>query len=246
MNFQEKIKTFKQMNLNKYLFYFLLNMENKASQFKMDINTSCLVFSHYPGAEVKGLGGLIAQYPKNFEILCMTNGSNILEGFDSVQSASIKKQEFQEVMKSRRVKGSKIFDIDSNTLKNQYSTFKKIDVSEADYIFVPNVYDTNPDAIALLQHFKRMLQEKEYKKNLQIVMYESDIPVCVPNLYVNISSIAETKKKILNTYYPQDKFPNLTEKIIGINLFRAVQCKCDYAEAFMSFSIDEFLKIPMI
>lgn len=246
INFLKKTKIIKKINLNKLIFYFLFGLKNQFAQFKININTKCLVFSQYPGAETKGLGGLIAQYPKNFEVLCFTNGSDMLCEFDPVESASIKKQQFCDVMKSIRVKGYKIFDIDSKTLKNHYSTFKKIDISEADYIFIPNVYDLNTDTISLLEHFKQILKDKEHKKNLKIIMFESDFSLCILDYFVNISSIIETKKRMLKNYYPEDKFPNLIDKIIGINAFRSIQCDGDYCEAFLSFSVDEFMKIPLI
>lgn len=246
IDFIKETNIIKKINFNKFVFYFLFGLKNQFGQFKININTNCLVFSQYPGAETKGLGGLIAQNPKNFEILCLTNGSSLLPQYDPIESSSIKKQQFLDVMKNARVKGYKIFDIDDKTLKNHYSTFKKIDISEADYIFVPNVYDNNIDTIALLKHFKQILKDKEHKETLKIIMFESDFPLCTLDYYVNISSIIETKKRMLAQYYPQEKFPTLVDRAIGINAFRAIAHHCEYCEAFMMFSVDEFLKIPLI
>lgn len=246
IDFIKKTNIIKKINYNKFVFYFLFGLKSRFGQFKININTKCLVLAQYPGAETKGLGGLIAQFPKNFEILCLTNGSSLLENFDPVESAGIKRQQFTDVMKMTRVKGYKIFDIDDKTLKNHYSTFKKVDISEADYIFIPNVYDNNIDTIALLKHFKQILKDKEHKPELKIVMFESDFPLCTLDYFVNISPIIETKKKMLRQYYPEDKFPNLAERITGINAFRAIQHNLEYCEAFMAFSVDEFLKIPLI
>lgn len=245
VDFIKKTNIIKKINYNKFVFYFLFGLKSQFGQFKININTKCLVLSQYPGAETKGLGGLIAQHPKNFEVLCLTNGSSILP-LNPVESSSIKKQEFQEVMKMIRIKGSKIFDIDDKTLKNHYTTFKKIDISEADYIFIPNVYDNNIDTIALLKHFKQILKDKEHKETLKVVMYESDFPLCTLDFFADISSIIETKKNMLKKYYPQDKFPSLVDRIVGINAFRAIQHNCEYCEAFMAFSVDEFMKIPLI
>ena len=236
----------KNVNFNKNIFYFLFSLKCSYEQFKINIDTKCLVLSQYPGAEIKGVGGLIAQYPKNFEVLCFTNGSKMLPENGPVESSSIKKKQFKEVMELLRVKGSKIFDIDEKTLKNHYLTFKKIDISEADYIFIPNVYDNNIDTIALLQHFKQLLKIKEHKENLKIIMYESDFPMCSFDYFVDISQIIETKKKMLSIYYPEDKYQNMIEKIISLNSFRSIATKCNYAEVYMKFSVDEFMHIPLI
>ena len=242
----KETKFIKKINYNKFIFYFLFNLKSQFEKFKININTKCLVFSQYPGAETKGLGGLMAQYPKNFEVLCMTNGSTILSELNPIDSSSIKKQQFQDVMKDMRIKGFKIFDIDDKTLKNHYSTFKKIDISEADYIFIPNLYDNNPDTISLISHFRHLLKEKEHKKDLKIMLFESDFPMPTLDYYVDISQIVETKKKFLKEFYPENKFSGLVEKIMGINYFRSIKHNINACEAFMCFSVDEFLKIPFV
>lgn len=236
------VELIKKHKFTKLIFYFLLNLQKDLKQFKININTKCLVLSQYPGAETKGLGGLIAQFPKNFEVLCLTNGSNLIKDLNPVEAASIKKQQFCDVMKCMRVKGSKVFDIDTKTLKDHYSTFKKIDISEVDYIFIPDIYDRNPDTIALLEHFKNVLKEKEFKKDLKIIMFESDSTLPVMDYFVNISSIIETKKKMLREYYEE----NLVNQIIGLNSFRSINLEGEYIETFLSFSVEEFLKIPMV
>ncbi len=247
IDFIKKTNVVKKINYNKFVFHFLFDLKNQHGEFKVNINTKCLVLSQYPGAETKGLGGLIAQHPKNFEVLCLTNGSNIEPRLGPLDSASLKKQQFQSVMKMIRIKGSKVFDIDSGTLKNHYSTFKKIDISEADYIFIPNVYDNNIDTIALIEHFRQILKDKEFKETLKIIMYESDYPLCAVDYYVNISPIIGTKKKMLEQYYCNYNYPNMVERLIGINAFRSMQYpKTEYCEVFMCFSVDEFLKIPMV
>jgi hypothetical protein len=77
-------------------------------------------------------------------------------------------------------------------------------------------------------------------------MYESDFPLCTLDYFVNISSIIETKKKMLKIFYPEDKYPMLVEKLIGINSFRSIQHNCDFCETFMCFSVDEFSAITLI
>jgi len=246
INFVKNICSVKEKNLNNFLFFLALKNNSNLEKFKININTKCLVLSHSPGAEIKGLGGLIAQYPKNFEVLCLTNGSSLLKDVDPVKSSGIKKQQFFEIMKALRVQGYKIFNIDDECLKNNYSTFKKIDVSEVDYIFIPNIYNNNIDSIFLLKHFKQLLKEKEHKKNLKIIMFESENSLCAPDSYADITHIVETKKRMLEIYYPTGQFNSLSQKIISNNSFRSIQCNCEFCETFMSFSVDEFLKIDLI
>ncbi len=231
---------FKKNTSVNYLFNFPLISGSEYENFKINIDTQCLVLSQYPGAEIRGLGGIIAQFPKNFEVLCLTNGSNMIYNADPVKAAGIKKAQFTEVMKTLRVKGYKIFNIDSGCLKNNYSTFKKIDVSEADYIFVPNIYDRNPDSLYLLKHFKELVNTKEHKETLKIIMFESDSPLSAPNYISNISNIIETKKKMLDLYNEP------SNKVIALNAFRSAGYNCEYCETYMSFGLSEFLDINLL
>ena len=77
-------------------------------------------------------------------------------------------------------------------------------------------------------------------------MYESDFPLCSLDYYDDISAIAETKKNMLLKYYPEEKYKHLANRIMGLNSFRGIKNNCEYSEAFMMFSVDEFMKIPMI
>lgn len=249
VEFKEIFNTFnrnRKEHLSKSFYGFLFDLKKENHKLKMNIDTKCLVLSQYPGAETKALGGLIAQYPKNFEVLCLTNGSEGISGVDTVDSIVIMKQRFNEVMKNSRVKGYKIFDIENKSLAANYKIFRKIDISEVDYIFVPNIYDTNPDTLALLRHFKELLKEKEHKANLIIFMFESDSSLAVSNYYVNIDSIIETKKKMIETIYPKDKNPDVASKILGLNAFRSQDKGGNFAEAFLSLTVEEFCAIPIL
>lgn len=232
-----------KMNFNKFIHYFLCKINPQARQFRVKIDTKCLVLSHYIGAETRALGGLIAQYPKNFEVLALTNSSNANKNLNPIECAALKKEQFANVMKLARVKGYKAFDINSGTLKDEFNKFKKIDISEADYIFVPNVFDTNPDTKALLSHFKKLIETKEHKKTLQILMYESDSALCYVDYYADITNIEQTKRQMLEVYYDNEKA--VIDGVFGLNKFRALSLNVPVCEGFMSFFCDDFLNIPL-
>ena len=232
------------MEYDRFVFRLLSEKKYSPGNFKIKIETKCLVLSPYIGAETKGLGGLIAQYPKNFEVLALTNGSSLIKNVSQVESINIKQDQFYNVMKLARVKGYKIFDINSNTLKDEYKKVSKIDISEADFIFIPNPFDSNPDTVALISHFKRILKNREYKKTLQILMYESDETLSFVDYYADISGISATKKQMLGVYYQNDQ--KLITGVLGLNKFRAVNLNCDMAECFTRFYVQDFLNLPLI
>ncbi len=240
----KSIFNFIKTKYNKFVFEFLSEKKFPPVNFKVKIETKCLVLAPYIGAETKGLGGLIAQYPKNFEILALTNGSSLIKNVSQIEAINIKKEQFSNVMKHARVKGYKIFNINSGTLKDEYKIISRIDISEVDFIFVPNPFDGNPDTLALISHLKKILKTKEHKKTLQILMYESDCALSYIDYYADITNIATAKKQMLGIYYPND--PKLTSGVIGLNKFRATNFGADLAECFASFFVEDFLKLPLV
>ena len=235
---------FLKSKYNKFIFQFLNEKRVPPANFKVKIETKRLVLAHYIGAETKGLGGLIAQYPKNFEVLALTNGSSMIKNVSQIEAINIKKEQFFNVMKHARVKGYKVFDINSGTLQDEYKKVSRIDISEVDFIFIPNPFSADPDTLALISHLKKIIKTKEHKKTLQILMYESDYALSYIDYYADISNIASTKKQMLNIYYPNDQ--KLLAGIIGLNKFRSINYNGDLCECFASFFVEDFLKLPLI
>ena len=66
------------------------------------------------------------------------------------------------------------------------------------------------------------------------------IAICITVvLVVSIVSFAFCKWQI-------NKYKGLADRLIGLNSFRGAKHNCNYSEAFMLFSVSDFLDIPMI
>lgn len=240
----KKFFNFLKSKYNKFIFQLLNEKKLPPAVFKVKIETKCLVLAPYIGAETRGLGGLIAQYPKNFEILALTNGSSMIKNVSQIEAINIKKEQFFNVMKHARVKGYKIFNINTGTLKDEYKKISRIDISEVDFIFVPNPFGGDLDTLALINHLKMIIKTKEHKKTLQILMYESDCALTYIDYYTDITNIASTKKQMLNMYYSNDQ--KLISGVIGLNKFRSINYSGDMSECFASFFVEDFLKLPLM
>lgn len=232
-----------KMKYDSLLFRRLSGAKTSLRDFKIKIETKCLVLSPYPASESIGMGGLIAQYPKNFEVLCLTNGSSLIKNVSRIEAINIKREQFYEVMKLARVRGCKIFDINTGELKDEYKKFSKIDISEADFIFIPNPFSCEADTLALVEHFRKILKTKEYKKTLQIFFYEDKTTLSSIDCYANITNITSVKKEMLEKYYPNNE--RLISAVMGLNKFRALELNADYAECFCSFYAKDFLDFPL-
>lgn len=224
----------------------ILDLKLTPVEFKLNITDKCLVLCARPIDEVLGLGGLMSSYTKNFEILCLTDGAPEGKYLSRVEAMVKRQKEFKGAMELLRPKGFKIFDIPEGQLIKHNKKFEKIDVSEIDYIFIPNIFTLNLDVKAIVKHLVNLLTLKEYKKNLKIVLYEYNSAIAAPNFYFDITNKMNIKKELIENYPSQLEEKNWKEIIFGLNKFRAANvndANCEYAEAFCAINAENFIKL---
>ena len=132
-------------------------------ELKMTLDNKCLVLVANPMDEAIGLAGLMLTYPKNFEILLMTTGYTDEGTIGGIASHVAISDEIKFAMETLRPLGYKIFDIPAGAVHKAQRIFEKINISEIDYLFLPNIFSRNPDDIALLDNVANLLEETEYK-----------------------------------------------------------------------------------
>lgn len=247
-----KIKNWFEGFIDCHVNKMILDLKLAPTEFKLNITDKCLVFTARPLDEILGVGGLMASYTKNFEILCITDGAPEEKYLSRVETMVKRQKEFKNAMELLRPKGFKIFDIPEGELINNYNKFAKIDVSEIDYIFIPNIFTLSLDVKALVKHLATLLSKKERKQNLKIVLYEYNSAIAAPNFYFDITSKAQIKRELIENYPSQLKQKNWTEVIFGLNSFRAANLPAPaegptppikYAEAFCIIPAKNFLRL---
>lgn len=217
----------------------ILSVKLVPESFNIFIDTKCLVLAPRPGDETFAMGGFMAKHPKNFEVLSITDGCLGMPNKDKVDARFARRKEFNNVMETLRVKGHKIFDIEEGKLYENYNKFSKLDVSEIDYIFIPNIFEQNTESRVLLAHLKRLLNDKEHKKTLKIVFYELLCPLPMPNCTVDVTltlTLKQDMMKMYTSYYSQSVNP---EAILFLNRYRSSTPQ-GYNESFMVMSYTEF------
>ena len=76
-------------------------------------------------------------------------------------------------------------DIDDKRLIMRYDRFRTINISDYDYIFIPNILEQNRDAKAVAILLSQLFKDKPHKKDLKIVMYETWLTLALPNVFVS-------------------------------------------------------------
>jgi len=232
---KEKILGYLLPTLTKYTFSLKLNQ----GTFNIFIDTKCLVMSPRPGDETYAMGGFMAKHPKNFEVLTLTDGSKGVPEKDKIDARFIMRKEFNAVMEMLRVRGHKFFDIEEGKLIQNYHTFSKIDISEIDYIFVPNIFEENLDSKAILLHLKKLISEKEHKETLKIVFYELYCPISLPNYTVDITLTQTLKQDMMDLYVSRRTNNPHPDVVLSLNKYRS-KTEGGYNESFMVMDISTF------
>lgn len=211
------------------VFHPFFSMNVKPQPLTLKGNDKCLVLAPHPDDESIGCAGIMAIFPKNFKVICLTHASDY------------RKDEFKNAMNVLGVEND-ILDIKDKHIIEDYETFKTIDFKGFNYIFIPYVYDQHNDHKAISVHLNKYLKENNLK-DLKVVFYEVWSTMNMPNAFVDISSVVDKKREAINCHKSQVNEKDYTSKILGLNEYRGMLNNLGYAEAFTVLGEKDFLKI---
>ena len=192
----------------------------------------CLVLSPHFDDETLGCSGLLIKYPENVHVICLTDGkSGTMENNDE-ELVNIRKKEFTSVMKELGITSYEFLDIPDGKLVYNYEKFSQIDISDYDYIFIPNYFDNHKDHKAVSTLLKQLLKEKTHKTSLKIAFYEIWSVMPLPNYYFDITKIIKKKKDLIKKYTSQTKNVWLEKGILSLNAYIGVLLNIGWAEMY--------------
>ncbi|XVJ51580.1 MAG: PIG-L family deacetylase [Vampirovibrio sp.] len=221
---------FAHMILRVFKLYFRLNLKPLA----LDLSLSkVLVLAPHPDDESIGMGGTLALFPTQCEVICLSHGEKGLksEGIEEVQS--IRQSEFEEAMRLSGVKQFSYLNMPDQGILTHLALFKRLDFSAYDYIFAPNILDQHKDHKAVALHLYHCLKEAcSAKEDLKIAFYEVWNTHPLPNAFVDISTVVDLKKAMIQAHASQVSQKAYTSKMLALNAYRGLQRDLPYAEAF--------------
>lgn len=224
-----------------YKFYLSINLKTKPLELMPD--AKCLCIAPHADDESIGMGATLYKYSKQFKVVCLTNGAKGIKSLPSDEAMKLRKHEFSCALLQAGVNDFEVLDINDKNVISEYDEFSKIDISNYDYIFIPNILDQHMDHKAVSINLNKLLKEKKHKPNLQIMMYEVWSSLTMPNVYVDISDVIEKKKEIINCHKSQVEQKDFTTKAVAINCYRGLPHDIDYAEAFVQLDVKTFEKL---
>jgi LmbE family N-acetylglucosaminyl deacetylase len=230
---------FKQVFIQLFQLYFKLNLKPTP----LDLTEKKgIVLAPHPDDESIGMGGTLALYPQQFDVVCLSSGQEVKHPFSSHLEENIRKVELKNALSLSGIETFHCLEIPDQEILTHYARFKTLDFSDADLIFLPNLLDQHPDhkAVAwlLFRYFKDF--PNKIKPTLQIAFYEVWNTLALPNAFVDVSAVAETKRSMINAHASQVASKAYAEKILGLNAYRGLLKNVDYAEAFSVVDLPTF------
>lgn len=235
-----------QKYYNRFLSQFnqyLITINFTPHVFKIHSDEKALCIAPHPDDETFGMGGTIAKYKDNFDVICLTNGAKGIKNTEVQDVIQIRENEFKNALNIAEVQKFSNLSIEDKAVLESYNIFSTINIEEYDYIFIPNLIDTHIDHRACFQHLCKLLQNKKHKSDLKIMFYEVWGALASPNVLVDISDVIETKINMIKCYKSQLERKDYLSAILGLNQYRGLTKNIKYSEAFWMLDSKEALSL---
>ena len=192
-----------------------------------------LVVSPHADDESIGCGGLLSLYGKQCDLMLLTDGrkGHTTEVYkDEEELVLTRKREFFKAVKIAKANQIILLDIvDGNVAKNKTKVYQQ-DIKKYDYIFVPNRYESHVDHKVVLKLFRNMKKSQHAKA--MIFEYEVWTPLRHPTWFLDISSVKDKKKRMIEQHKSQIADINYVDKGMALSCYRGMFNNVEYAEAF--------------
>jgi len=238
-------KYFRFFIYKKYINFFKRNYLQKSIMYPLLLNIdktdNILILSPHADDESIGCGGLLLKYPTQCKVVCLTDGRLGDSKVKMNELIKKRKKEFIDAMAFTNTVNYEFLNIKDGNLINETDNFNKINFDNFDYIFIPNILDQHPDHKAVGIHLAKLLKSR--KSKVKICMYEVWNALALPNTYIDISDIVESKKELVSLYKSQIKHIDYQNRIISLNNYRGMSVGVEYAEVYSCIQLNEFLEM---
>lgn len=223
-----------------------LKISFKSREFELAENDKCLCLSTRADDAFIGIGATLLKYFKNFNIICLTDSVSNIPATSDFDTKNNIKQNFFNACTLANLDSPTYLSIPELTLSENFSLIQKIDISDYDYIFIPNILEQNVDNKSLAIFLTRLLKFQNIKPNLKIIMYEVWKPFAIVNSFIDISDIIEKKKELLNIFNLQSDNKEYIYSALAIDKYRAYEYQKNYIESFLSLNVKKYNDIVSI
>lgn len=199
-----------------------------------------LIVAPHPDDECIGAGGVLIRFPKQSDVVVLTDGALGQGQISPELERKKRKDEFICEMEMLGIENYKMLDIPDGTLMQHTDCLMNFDLSQYTKIFVTGSRDGHPDHTAAYVSVVNALKEqKEWKK--EVFVYEVHSPLQSPTHMLDITDAIETKQKLIRIHSSQTKYMAYDKYAKVSAEYRALQQRYDdrYIEVYSLVRFDE-------
>lgn len=191
-------------------------------------NDKILIIAPHPDDESIWCGGLLLKYPKQCDVLILTDWRYWWESDNYDEIIQIRKKESLKAMKYLQIDNVYFMEIEDSHLKKNFKKFLNYEFSKYTKIFCPNNKDLHIDHACVLNFLKKTGFAKD------IYLYEVWSTLDKPSHYIDISKYYLQKMQLIKIYESQVSQLDYSKKILWLNNYRWMQVypAIDYAEVY--------------
>ncbi|MBR1777914.1 MAG: PIG-L family deacetylase [Alphaproteobacteria bacterium] len=202
----------------------------KAQPWQIKPDSRILVLAPHADDETIGCGGFLLKYGSQCDVVLLTDGRHGDSSVEPNEMAEIRKKEFKDVMAHYAVQNVQMLNVEDGKLIDKFKDFATLDFKNYDYVVMPHPMDFHKDHVAVSCLFKRLNKTRPFKG--YVVFYEIWNTLAQPTHYIDISDVAEEKKRLINLYQSQVKNIDYASRILGLNHYRGLRHHIEYEEDF--------------
>lgn len=201
---------------------------SEPKQWIINSDDKFLILAPHPDDDTVGCGGLLALFPNQCDVICLTDGRYGDSSIAPEELIKIRRAEFENVMQNTGVNSFKMLGIEDSKL---IDSNPDLNLEKYTHILIPSPNDIHPDHRAVSYLLQKYYQ-KYYKK---VVYYELISLLSNPTHILDISSVICKKQENMGKYCSQMKFINYIDRISALNRYRGLFFHYDFAEAYQFF-----------
>lgn len=221
-----------------------LNESLSAKPLSPKLTDKLVVLAPHSDDESNGCGGLLAQFAGQLSVVCLTNGAKGDPTLPRAVLIETREQELRAAMQLAGVRQVSFLGVEDQTLGEDQQRFAQLDLSFADWIFIPNFLDQHPDHKAVTTQLQVLLRERGYQPNLKIAFYEIWGTLPVWNAYVELTpELWQQKQAMIACFKSQIKHIDYASRIHGLHVYRGIAVGKGAVEAYLVLDVEDFLAI---
>ena len=206
---------------------------------------SIAVIAPHPDDECLGAASALLMAADRTDIYVLTDGSHGNPAKTVEEEAAIRKRQFEAEIEYVRPRSWHWLGVEDTKLASNLHALDEFDFSGYTKIFMPWIDSMHPDHVAAAQMCRSVIRKQ--KLSAECWSYEITAPFYNPTHYIDISSIAEEKRKLIR--FHEDQLGGDQEGItMSLNAFRGAwlqkKPRCASAEAFLRVDAWDYADTP--